>query len=57
MLVIAQELGLRIIEVPIHWTEAADSTLRAGRAMATSLRELQRIRKQRSRGYYNVKEL
>jgi dolichyl-phosphate beta-glucosyltransferase len=57
MLVIAQELGLRIIEVPIHWVEAANSTLRAGRAMATSLRELQRIRQQRRRGYYRDKEL
>lgn len=52
LLVIARDLGFRIREVAVDWTDAAESKLRASRAAKKSLQELWRIRRQRAKGMY-----
>ncbi|MBI2589806.1 glycosyltransferase family 2 protein [Candidatus Berkelbacteria bacterium] len=52
ILTIASVHGYRILEVPVSWYDAAGSKLRAGRDAWITLRELNRIRRNRQKGLY-----
>ena len=52
VIVIAQELGLEIAQVPVRWRHEDGSKVRVGNAVASSLRELATIRANKRRGIY-----
>lgn len=52
LLVIARAQGLKVREVAVDWYDDENSTMRAGRAAARSLRDLWRIMQRRRAGAY-----
>ena len=52
LVAIAQEQGLRIAQLPVHWAHEEDTKVDLGRAVVESLREILVISARRSRGEY-----
>jgi dolichyl-phosphate beta-glucosyltransferase len=52
LVVIAQELGLKLAQLPVTWAHEDDTKVRLGRAVFVSLCDLVRIRWRRARGRY-----
>lgn len=52
LLVIANRLGLRVVELPVHWCDSRDSRVRPFRNAAESWRQLRLIRRRMREGAY-----
>ncbi|MEZ5980112.1 MAG: glycosyltransferase family 2 protein [Planctomycetota bacterium] len=52
VVVIADELGLRLAQIPVRWKHEDDTKVRIGSAVVRSLLDLVRIRLRRMRGLY-----
>jgi len=56
LLVIANRLGLRVVEMPVHWRDSRDSRVRPFRNAAQSWRQLRLIRRRMREGAYEPRD-
>ena len=56
LLVIAERLGLRVVEMPVHWCDSRDSRVRPLRNAAQSWRQLRLIRRRMQEGAYEPRD-
>ena len=54
ILYLAHRLRLRVVELPVHWADRADSRVRVGSAMVKSFLELLQIRRNAARDLYRL---
>ena len=50
---LARRLGLKVVEVPVHWADDRDSRVRLTRDVIGSFVDLWKIRRHRSLGHYD----